>query len=108
VQEVCNALFDALFHILPLSTDMDQVEATPTGGQGDLVVWHDGARELLDEILERVPPLVRISTAKHLRDLAERVARNQNNMRVDRTHVERAHTTFVGRRPASTDRPPEA
>ena len=39
-QEVCNALFDALFHILPLATDIDRVEATPSRYRRELE-WND-------------------------------------------------------------------
>ena len=74
VQEVCNALFDALFHILPLGSEMDKVEATPARATSSLP-WNDGAKQLLDELVDREPVLVRISAAKRLRDRAERAAR---------------------------------
>ncbi|MFQ3623370.1 MAG: chlorophyllide a reductase subunit Z, partial [Acetobacteraceae bacterium] len=64
VQEYCNALFDALFHILPLGSDLDRIEPTPVRPSQ---AWDDEARELLDRHLETEPFLVRISAAKRLR-----------------------------------------
>jgi chlorophyllide a reductase subunit Z len=81
VQEVCNALFDALFHILPLGTDLDKVEATPSRFSRELP-WEDAARSKLDEWIEAQPVLVRISAAKRLRDTAEREARRAGESRV--------------------------
>ncbi|NNJ75872.1 MAG: chlorophyllide a reductase subunit Z [Anderseniella sp.] len=76
VQEVCNALFDALFNILPLAGDLDKVEATPTKLEGQMT-WNDEARLELDRLVEAQPVLVRISAAKRLRDAAEQAARRQ-------------------------------
>ena len=81
VQEVCNALFDALFHILPLAPVLDKVEATPARLHTELP-WDDAARTSLEGILEMVPVLVRISAAKRLRDAAERRARHVGKDRV--------------------------
>ncbi len=95
VQEVCNALFDALFHILPLSTDMDRVEATPARGvagaaTGGDTPWDEQAQALLHALIARQPVLVQISAAKRLRDQAERSAREQGDEAVRESHVQLA------------------
>ena len=74
VQEVCNALFDALFHILPLANDLDRIDATPSRLEAEMP-WSEEAKELLDQVLAQSPVLVRISAARRLRDAAERGAR---------------------------------
>ena len=81
VQEVCNQLFDALFHILPLGTELDKVEATPSRLHVELP-WTDAARTALDELVEAEPVLVRISAAKRLRDRAEGDARRAGERQV--------------------------
>jgi chlorophyllide a reductase subunit Z len=88
VQEVCNALFDALFHIIPLAADLDRVEATPARPQRE-IGWDEDAREALDELVELEPVLTRISAAKRLRDEAERRARVAGESRVRRAQVGR-------------------
>jgi chlorophyllide a reductase subunit Z len=74
VQEVCNALFDALFHILPLAAQLDRAEPTPARIERELM-WEEAAKSELDRVVEREPVLVRISAAKRIRDSAERAAR---------------------------------
>ncbi len=88
VQEYCNALFDALFHILPLATEMDKVDPTLARlGRADTSIWDDDAQLLLDEYVETEPFLVRISAAKRLRERVEREARNAGEQRVTSQRV---------------------
>jgi len=84
VQEFCNALFDALFFILPLGTELDLVDATPARNrtENDSRPWDDEAQTVLQDHVQSQPVLVQISAAKQLRDHAEREARAAGAARV--------------------------
>jgi chlorophyllide a reductase subunit Z len=101
VQEVCNALFDALFHILPQAADMDRVDPTPAR----LVrlatsPWDEAAQRLLDEYVETEPLFLRISAAKRLRDRAERDARSAGEDKITAERVAQARSALAAGRAA--------
>ncbi|MFD0917807.1 chlorophyllide a reductase subunit Z [Pseudahrensia aquimaris] len=74
MQEICNSLFDFLFNILPLTSQMDATAEAVPAKIKNAPPWDQEARRKLDEIVDREPILVRISAAKRLRDACERDA----------------------------------
>jgi chlorophyllide a reductase subunit Z len=77
-------LFDALFHVLPLGTELDRVEATLARPHEAPLPWDAAAESLLAEAVQREPVLVQISAAKRLRDRAEAAARSAGAERITR------------------------
>lgn len=86
MQEVCNGLFDALFNILPLGTELDKVEPTPTRAHREMA-WSEDAKRALDDMVAAEPVLIRISAAKRMRDAAEAAARRDGAERVEIDHL---------------------
>ena len=84
IQELCNSLFDALFNILPLGSEMDKVDKTPAKVQSSIktMPWEQEAQDLLNKLISNQPVLTQISAAKRMRDEAELEARKQNIERV--------------------------
>ncbi len=94
IQEVSNALFDALFHILPLASQMDKVDATLAKPAKPLP-WNNDAKAALDKIIDEQPVLIRISVAKRMRDRAEREARKAGSVAVAREHIAFAQESLL-------------
>ena len=81
LQEFCNALFDSLFNILPLGTDLD-ASVPPTAtimekNKNSAVHWESNAEGFLNNYLENEPVLMQISKAKELRDEVEHKAKEK-------------------------------
>jgi len=87
IQEICNALFDALFHILPLQSDMDKTAVAATTNIKGALQWDADAQQALDKVVDAQPILVRISAAKNLRDQSERDAIEAGENRVTAARV---------------------
>jgi 3,8-divinyl chlorophyllide a/chlorophyllide a reductase subunit Z len=101
VQEFCNALFDALFHVLPLATDLDRIEATLTRAHDERPLpWEAEAQQLLARLVQDQPVLVQISAAKRLRDRAESEARRAGDPTVTPERVDAAHAALRHGAPA--------
>ena len=99
IQEFCNCLFDALFHILPLGSDMDKVDATLAKTEQN-TAWDEDARDLLNDMVAAEPVLVQISVAKRLRDRAERDARRAGEESVSAERVAQARDAMRVGEPA--------
>ena len=88
IQEFCNGLFDALFYILPLGTDMDKVDASLTRTyRSNSLPWDQDAQKLVADYIKTRPVLVQISAAKEMRDHVEHDAEKAGEERITAERV---------------------
>lgn len=76
LQEIINRLYDALFHVLPLDTAYAQSRngGVPTANARGNLPWQPEAKALLDEALNKLPFLARISASRELQMKVEAAA----------------------------------
>ena len=89
LQEFCNGLFDALFNILPISTDLDRAPATLARLEESLR-WEREAEAELNARVAHFPVLTRISATKTLRDRVEYFARQRGETTITPALFEQA------------------
>ena len=83
IQEFCNGLFDALFYILPLGTDMDKVDSSLTRTyRSNSLPWDQDAQKLVADYIKTRPVLIQISAAKEMRDRLEQDAEKAGEERI--------------------------
>ncbi|MBU3619341.1 chlorophyllide a reductase subunit Z [Polynucleobacter sp. JS-Fieb-80-E5] len=88
IQEFCNGLFDALFYILPLGTDMDKVDASLTRTyRSNALPWNQDAQKLVADFIKTRPVLIQISAAKEMRDRVEQDAEKAGEERITAARV---------------------
>jgi chlorophyllide a reductase subunit Z len=88
IQEFCNGLFDALFYILPLGTDMDKVDASLTRTyRSNALPWDQDAQKLVADFIKTRPVLIQISAAKEMRDRVEQDAEKAGEERITAARV---------------------
>lgn len=88
IQEFCNGLFDALFYILPLGTDMDKVDASLTRTyRSNSLPWDQDAQKLVADYIKTRPVLIQISAAKEMRDRVEQDAEKAGEDRITAARV---------------------
>lgn len=84
LQEIVNRLYEGLFNFLPVDAAYAQIRsgngtAPPTNGQqGGNMPWQPEARVMLDESLEKLPFLPRISASRELQMQAETAAQKRD------------------------------
>jgi chlorophyllide a reductase subunit Z len=88
IQEFCNGLFDALFYILPLGSDMDKVDASLTRTyRSNSLPWDQDAQKLVADYIKTRPVLIQISAAKEMRDRVEQDAEKVGEERITAARV---------------------